>query len=284
MIQGEQRVQKEYKKRVGLFEGVVIAINPTIEEYKDLLDIELPPTSKVTEYLGKNDSGDTKLRIDVWLKDVKSDDKYKVCFYLEDKEKNNRDNTKKQYINEIGSCAWAEDENMLKDYFTKREYRVARLGEEDLYGFLRVWLGKFDFLKETNVLHLDWKKLMKGNTSELREQINGAYCTTVVSLATIRMKEMDGEMKEFQGVYNGGFLPSYTLKNFRLVNYSDSSVLKSIRDKEVKYRKIHEKFVVDVTGEYGCRDFYTFTDIKDYDSSDNLAASNTVISSDGGDF
>ena len=41
---------------------------------------------------------------------------------------------------------------------------------------------------------------------------------------------------------------------------------------------------MDVTGEYGCRDFYTFTDIKDYDSSDNLAASNAVISSDGADF
>lgn len=287
MIQGEQREQreqKEYTKRVGLFEGEVIAINPTAEEFKDKLNIELQEGSKVTEYLGKNDSGDTKLRVDVWLKDVKNGDQFKVSFFLEDREKENKDRTKKQYINNIGSCTWAEDENMLAEWFKKREYRVAHVGEEELYNFLRVWFGKLDFVKETSVLELDWKKLMKGNVSELRGQINGEYCTNVVSLATVVMKEKDGEMKEYQGVYNKAFLPSYTLKNFRVVNYSDSSILSTLRSKKSKDLKPHERFVLTVTGEYGCRDFYILKDITDYNAEDNLVASDKAISSDGDDF
>lgn len=287
MIQGEQREQreqKEYTKRVGLFEGEVIAINPTAEEFKDKLNIELPEGSKVTEYLGKNDSGDTKLRVDVWLKDVKNGDQFKVSFFLEDREKENKDRTKKQYINNIGSCTWAEDENMLPEWFKKREYRVAHVGEEELYNFLRVWFGKLDFVKETSVLELDWKKLMKGNVSELRGQINGEYCTNVVSLATVVMKEKDGEMKEYQGVYNKAFLPSYTLKNFRVVNYSDSSILSTLRSKKSKDLKPHERFVLTVTGEYGCRDFYILKDITDYNAEDNLVASDKAISSDGDDY
>lgn len=287
MIQGEQREQreqKEYTKRVGLFEGEVIAINPTAEEFKDKLNIELQEGSKVTEYLGKNDSGDTKLRVDVWLKDVKNGDQFKVSFFLEDREKENKDRTKKQYINNIGSCTWAEDENMLAEWFKKREYRVAHVGEEELYNFLRVWFGKLDFVKETSVLELDWKKLMKGNVSELRGQINGEYCTNVVSLATVVMKEKDGEMKEYQGVYNKAFLPSYTLKNFRVVNYSDSSILSTLRSKKSKDLKPHERFVLTVTGEYGCRDFYILKDITDYNAEDNLVASDKAISSDGDDY
>lgn len=286
MIQGEQREikQQEYVKRVGLFEGEVVAINPTAEEFKDKLNIELQEGSKVTEYLGKNDSGDTKFRIDIWLKDVKNGDQFKVSFFLEDREKQNKDATKKQYINSIGSCTWAEDENALPEWFKKRDYRVAHVGEEELYNFLRVWFGKLDFVKETSVLELDWKKLMKGNTSELRGQINGEYCTNVVSLATVVMKEKDGEMKEYQGVYNKGFLPSYTLKNFRVVNYSDSSVLSTLRSKKSKDLKPHERFVLSVTGEYGCRDFYILKDITDYNAEDNLVASDKAISSDGDDF
>jgi len=38
-------------------------------------------------------------------------------------------------------CSWAADENDLAEWFTKgRDYRVAYVGEEDLYNFMRVWL------------------------------------------------------------------------------------------------------------------------------------------------
>jgi hypothetical protein len=287
MIQGDQREQKqvqEFAKKVGLFEAEVVAINPTAEEYKEALDIELPAESKATEYLGKSRDGNTYLRVDVWLKDVKSGDKFKTTFFLEDKERENKDGSKKQYINNIGRCAWADDANNLADWFAKRDYRVAYVGEEELYEFLRTWLGKLDFMKEDSVLQADWNKLMKGNVSELKSQVDGAYCTNIGALATVIMKEKDGESKEYQGVYNKAFLPAYALKNFRLINYNDATVQSALRGKKLKDLKPHERFVINVTGEYGCRDFYVLRDLKEYNADDNLVASDAVLSDDGDDF
>jgi hypothetical protein len=150
--------------------------------------------------------------------------------------------------------------------------------------FFALWLGKLDYKDDASVLELDWKKLMKGNASELRSQVNGAYCTNFLALATVVSKEKDGEMKEYQGVYGGGFLPVYTLKQFRLINYSDDKVLTNLRSKKLKDLKIHERFVVNITGEYGCKDFYILRDIKDYSAEDNLVASDAVLSTDGDDY
>jgi hypothetical protein len=287
MIQGDQREQKqvqEFAKKVGLFEAEVIAINPTTEEYKEVLGIDLPENSKATEYLGESRDKNTYLRIDVWLKDIKSGDKFKVTFFLEDKERENKDGSKKQYINNVGKCAWAADPNLLSEWFAKRDYRVAYVGEEEFYEFLRTWLGKLDFMKENAVLQADWKKLMKGNVSELKSQVDGAYSTNIGALATIIMKEKDGENKEYQGVYHKAFLPAYSLKNFRLINYNDATVQSSIRAKKLKELKPHERFVLNVTGEYGCRDFYVFRDLKEYNADDNLVASDAVLSDDGDDY
>ena len=119
-IQGKKRETKELEKKVGIGEVKVIAINPSIEEYKNVIGIELKEDSKATEYLGESSDGNTTLRIDVWIQDVKSEEKNKISFFLEDKERENKDGNKKQYINNIGSCSWAEDEKGLPEWFTKR--------------------------------------------------------------------------------------------------------------------------------------------------------------------
>jgi hypothetical protein len=287
MIQGNQREQRqvqEFTKKVGLFEAEVIAINPTAEEYKELLEIELPENNKATEYLGESRDKNAYLRIDVWLKEVKNGDKFKLTFFLEDKERENRDNSKKQYINNIGKCAWAADPNNLDTWFTKRDYRVAYVGEEEFYEFLRTWLGKLDFMKEDSVLQADWKKLMRGNVSELKNQVNGAYCTNIVALATVVMKEKEGETKEYQGVYNKAFLPAYSLKNFRLVDYHNENIQSEIRSRKIKDLKPHERFVKNVTGEYGCKDFYVFRNLEEYDADKNLVASDVVHSADDSNY
>jgi hypothetical protein len=48
--------------------------------------------------------------------------------------------------------------------------------------------------------------------------------------------------------------------------------------------KPHERFVLNVVGEYGCKDFYTFKELKEYSSEDNLVASDKVIAEDDSDF
>jgi len=285
-IGGKKREQTSFEpqvKYVGLFEGKVIAINPDVEQYKDVLGIELKEDSKATEYLGERD-GNTTLRIDVWMEETKNKEKFKTSFFLENKERENKDNTKKQYINSIGVTSWADDENNLPKWFKEREYRVAYTGEEDLYNFLRTWLGNLDYRDAETTLQLDWKSLMKGNVKAIKDQIDGEWCTNVGCLATIKTVIKEDETREYQGVYNKAFLPSYSLKQFRLINYNDERVVSSLRNKKPKELKPHEKFVLSITGEYGCKDFYIFKDLKEYNSEENFVSSNEAISDDGGDY
>jgi hypothetical protein len=263
----------------------VIAINPTAEEFKDKLGMELKEDSKATEYLGETRDGNNYLRVDFWLEEVKNQDKFKVSFFLEDKERENKDGTKKQYINSIGMCSWAADENDLADWFTKdRDYRVAYVGEEDFYNFVRVWLSELDYRDAETVLQLEWKKLMRGNVKDLKDQIDGEWCKSVVALATVIVKERDGESKEYQGIYNKAFLSGYALKQFRLVDYGDRRTQESLKNKKPRDLKAHEKFVVNVIGEYGCKDYYILKDLQDYNADDNLVASDAYISDDGDDY
>jgi len=292
-IGGVKREKKEFSdvvKRVGLLEARVVAINPNEEEFLSVLGKTLKEDSKATEYLGKSKDGNTFLRIDVWLQDVKDvceEDKevgkYKVTFFLENKERENKDFTKKQYINDVGTCTWAVDEDSLPSWFAKGESRVAFIGEEDLYNFMRTWLGEIDFKNEEATLLMDWKKLMKGNVKELKDQIDGEWCSRFAALATIIVKEKEGETKEYQGIFNKAFIPEYSLKHFRLVDYNNPKLIESIKSKKSKDQKAHEKFIAAVSGDYGCRDIYVLKDIQDYDANKFFVASDRIIESDDSD-
>ncbi len=276
----------EFTKKVGLFEAKVIAVNPTTEEYKDILGMELKEDSKAVEYLGESQDGNKTLRLDFWLEEIKSKDKFKVTFFLENKIRENKEGTKRQYINTVGTTSWADDPNNLLDWFTARDYRVAFVGEEELYEFMKVWLGNLDYKDKETTLQLDFKKLMNGNVRDIKAQIDGEWSTPVVALATIVTREKDGEMKEYQGVYNKMFMPSYAMKQFRNVDYSKNpQLVNTIAKKKSKDCKgIHERFINKIAGEYGCKDFYILKEIKEYNAEDNLVASDAVISDDGSDF
>jgi hypothetical protein len=282
--QAPQFEEKDFPKKVGLFEAKVIAVNPTREEYADVLGRELKEESKATDYLGTSKDGNARLRIDFWLEEVKSQDKYKLTFFIENKQKENKDGTKLQYINNVGRCTWADSENNLPTWFKEREYRVAYVGEEDLYNFLRSWLSNIDFSSKKSTLQLEFNKLIKGNVKELKEQINGEWVNNVVALATISTQEKEDGVKEYQNVYNKAFLPAYSIKAFRLLDYNSASTLSALRQKSSKDLKPHERFVLNVVGEYGCKDFYTFKELKEYNSEDNLVASDKVIADDDSDF
>jgi hypothetical protein len=290
-ISGSRRERKDqdFGKKVGLFEGTVVAINPTAEQFKDVLGIELAEDSKATEYAGESKDGNATLRVSIWLKDVKSGHHFNANFFLEDKERENKDGSKKQYINQVGNCTWASDEDQLPQWFKgtasqPRDYRVAYSGEEELYEFLRTWIYELDYSKADTILSIDWKKLMRGNLKELTSQIGGELTGNVIAMATVVVREKDGESKEFQGVYNRAFLPAYAIKNFRLVNYDDPKKIKELSAKKPKDMKLHEKFVVKLTGEYGCKDYFLFKELEDYDPEKNLVASDRVIEEDDADY
>lgn len=282
--QSVQFEEKEFAKKIGLFEARVIAVNPTTEEYADVLGRQLKEDSKATEYLGTSKDGNARLRIDFWLEEVKTQEKFKLTFFIENKEKENKDQTKKQYINNIGRCTWADSPNNLPTWFKERENRVAFVGEEDLYNFLRSWLSNIDFSSKKSTLQLEFNKLIKGNVKELKEQINGEWATNIVALATVSSKETEDGTKEYQAIYSKAFLPPYSIKAFRLIDYNKAEAISALRQKSQKELKPHERFVLNVVGEYGCKDFFTFKELKEYNSEDNLVSSDKVIAEDDSDF
>lgn len=274
------------EKMVGVFEGEVICVNPTVEEYKEVLGIELQPDSKMAEYIGETKNNNNYLRVDVWLHEAKTEQNFKVSFFLEDKERSNKEGTKFQYINTSGICSWASSEASLPDWFKKREYRIAKAGEEELYGFLRNWLSKLDYKDDSTELELTWSKLMKGNIKEIREQINGEYCKKVTACATVSVDTSDPDkVKHYQGVYNRAFLPEGSLKYFRLNNYNDEQTLNSIRAKAPKDLKFHERFIASIADlEYGCKDIYSLSELEKFDEAVHITSSSDVISDENPDY
>ncbi len=276
-ISGKVRENVESSKKVGLFAGKVLCINPSVEEYKEILGIELKEDSKATEYIGESKEGNTTLRINIWLENLKGDFRSPVTFFLENKQKENKTEEgdgkvkKFQYINNIGTCTWGADRDGLPDWFTKRgDFRIAFVGEEELYNFVRTWLGKLDYKDLDTTVQLEWKQLMKGNLKMLKEQIGGDYCTPVVAMAVVKTVDKEDGPKEYQGIWNKAFLPEYALKQFRIHNYDDESVLDQIKKKTEL--KPFERFVLSASGEYGIKDFYKFQDLKDYDPKENIAS------------
>ena len=289
-VSGKVREPKEWKKSTGFFEAEVLCINPDREKLEALLGITL---EKDPEYLGteteeveltdgtKKSQTYTKLDVVIWLRDVKTDAKRSVKFFLKDLPRLNKEGTKTQFLNSIGSVSWADKAENLQTWFTAREYRVAHQGEDDLYSFVTNWLSKVDFKDADSVISFEWAKLMKGNTKEIAENINGVYAGTVVCLCSIKTVEKDGEKKEYEQVYNHNFLPGYIMKEVKLRVINDDFLTRA-KATESKKRSKLQKFVIGVKDpEWGIKDYYTLGELEEYDSTKNIAAGDTTHIKEG---
>jgi len=272
------------EKKVGLFEANVIAINPTGEELNELLGKSSDEEVKTINYIDTSPAGNNRLRIDVWLEEIKTGDKFKMPMWIEDKVKRTSDGLRKQYLNQVGYSAWAQDEEGLSAKFRRGEIRECHIGEEIFYNFLRTWLGKLNYSSEETTLVVAFNKLMRNSIEEVKDLVGGEWCTPIIAMATIQTKEKDGEVRQYQNVYGKGVLPAYELKKFRLVDYHNPEVLRGIQQKDQRDLSPVERFVKEATGQYGCRDYYRFRDIEIYDPEKDVAASDKVISDDGADY
>ena len=110
--------------------------------------------------------------------------------------------------------------------------------------------------------------------SDLNKLITTDITGTVILEATVHTKEVDGEIKEYQNIYNNAFLPGSYIKWLRGTNINSNSKPKMV-----------DNFIKDLTdSEYGCKDFYFLGDLKVYDKSENIAVGNAILSEDGTDY
>lgn len=290
-IQGQKREQRgEYQKVVGLFEARVIAFNPSREELEDILGVEIEkdPEYFVPDFELKDENGQVtevvkKLTISAWIQQVvmeKNADgelvdtgtgpKFNVRFNLLDKNRRNRDNTKNQYMNQHGMASWGENQDSLLEWFREvGGLRIAKIGEENFYDFLRAWL-LIDFRNDPNAeLTLDWNRLMRNDLRELRDALNSDLAGTVLCMATVRTADGENGPVEYQSVYNGKFLPG--------------SYIKAFRQRGRRAPKALEKYIKEITDiEYGCADFFVMEELRSYNPDENPTNTGSVHVPSGG--
>jgi hypothetical protein len=260
-ISGEN---KNYTKYVGMFNGKVVAVNPTKEQLGKLLNTTI---EKDLEYTSINEeNGAKKLILSFWLREESTGQHFNVRFNLEDTVKVSKSG-KTQFINSIGSTSYAEDESSVPSFITQngRSIRKAKVGEELLYNFLRNWLSNLNYDDESTELMLNWKQLISGKTQELNEAIQNFDNQLICAMAIIRTDSTTG--KEYQGVYSYAFLPSYALDCFN----------------GKKNYKTVDKFIEKVEdSNYGCQDYYQLKPMCEYDPTKNVVASTDapIISTD----
>lgn len=266
-VKGNQRVAADYSKKVGFDEMTIVAINPTKEKLEEMLNI---PDMKEPVYTGTyTDPGDmkdyAKTTVSIWLQGKVSQALFNVRFSLINKNRTNKSGDNFQYINEVGSTTWAKDENALKDekykWFNNRKFWPAIMGEEKLFDFLQKWTN-IDTRDLGNEITLERGKLFKGNFGELEDLLRSEYAAnTVCGCATVRVvpnTDTNATLpyKEYQGVYDE-FLPGSYIRYFQ-------DGVKSRPD----YVK---KYLDNLTGEYGSKDYYIVAPIRDYNSDENPA-------------
>jgi len=147
---------KTKNEKGGLYTGVtnfkVDAVNPTKEELATLLNFDIERMNDITY--------DNRIDVRLSNEDVNT----KVSFWLSMDEVKTNDGTKNMYINGLGQTTWGVDENDVPDWFEKRDIRIARKGEADIYDFMIGWLNPD--LKDGK-LELPFEDLCKGDVSSL---------------------------------------------------------------------------------------------------------------------
>lgn len=295
MITGKQAERKQFTNDllVGFFEAKVVSICPDKEELLTLLNVSEENASKFKDpvYTEEVDGVD-KAYVDVWLEDVKSKTLFNKRFFLEKRIRKSKDDIKTQYINNIGLTTWTIREEDLPEWFNKRDFRKAYAGEELLYDFLRNWLGNLDMKSPETEIALDNKKLFAGNFKELQNLIDSPLTSTVVAMAEVKSREVDGGLTEKQSIYDR-FLPGYTMRTLAGTRFNQDNIdawrrkmnQKSTAGERI-YLKNYEKYVCSLTdGEYGSRNHFLLEPLQKYDSSKNNGVSSAaVITNDEPDF
>ena len=271
-IQGKARTQSTgtSEKYVGLTSVEVKAINPTREQLNELLGKEDSDEDKPLEYIGEDKEGNTRVRLAFWLYDKDLDKYFLHSFNITNKVRMNKDETKKQYINNVCMSSWADDPANLASLFTeftnkekevlgKKKYHEALMGEEELATIVRSWLGRLDWNDPESGVTINTKALFEGDFSELQGQIGGDYDTPFVALAGVRTDESDAT-KQYQQIYGKSFLPNGFMAYIKKGKFPTPYT-----------QKTWKRFEEESTGEYGFNAHFELVAIKVYDSAEDAA-------------
>lgn len=216
----DKEVVKNYSLYTGVIPLCVKAINPTKEQAKQLLSMEMENEPKYLDMVDNSTKTGTvrRVRLDLWLglqagksfnylgkngeaKTLDKDFRVKLTFFIQDEDFHSTKNPDKfQVINAYGNSAWFDDISVSPFTWFKMEgVRKAKRGEADFYEFLKTWLN-VDPKDPVELANLD--AILSGDVRELWSYLQMVPNNEVKVLLGVRHTE-DG--KAYQDVYTRKF-------------------------------------------------------------------------------
>jgi hypothetical protein len=190
-----ERVSKYY---TGTENFKVIAINPTKEEMKAILNIDV---DKEPEYLGKNQEGKDQVRITMWLDNDDAENKIRTRadFYLVNDVKESSGG-KIKFVNAFGGFAYLPADGTVPEnmsWFNVDKMRKSLVGEEELTEFVKNYINHSTKKGEKAQLSVD--AYLRGDFSELK----GIICNNKVKvcLGIKQGTDKEGKTVYYQTVY-----------------------------------------------------------------------------------
>lgn len=256
--------------RVGATVGKPLIVNPTNSEMKNILGFT---STRENEYSSKENNV-KQLRVDIWFSDNTTGRKNRCNFWLKDELLYSKENKLRRYINEKGRVSfWVSKKEELPGWFTQEPFWEARVGEPELYNFLRAYTDELPKKYENWKRCIDWNKLIKGDVSELNVLQSQGITNDVLFVYSVRTQRTQQGNKAIQTVYNQDFLPG--------------DMIRFVENPPQEPGHVFNRFADQLTKPgHGCRDFFGENRVlklaHDYDPALNAVSTDAplIISQD----
>lgn len=288
----------EKKLFVGAGQVRVVAINPTRKELAEVMGREYTEDPEKEDFVYVKEDVEvkfikdgeektttaTRVFVDVWVQEVKSEEFVKVRFMLTQSPQTNKDGTKTQYINQVGQSTWVDEEDNLPEWFTHfikkdkqgnvlntspKTYRVAMRGESDLMDFLQKWSNLNIWEQSSDILISNVKKFWRGDMYELQTLVDMLENNTVMIQfgvrSTIKTDDQGNEETvEYQSAFTKAFMTGNSVKDFNFQASRGFAGIKDVRNYELKnfYKNVWDE-------EYGFKDYTVKGYFQPYDPEHN---------------
>lgn len=301
----EASASSSYSKSYGISGYDILGVNMSNKDLKALgFYVKEEDEDKAREFVSERD-GVAVVQLEFACQSKGPDKKLrKFSFWLENKNSRNSEEKERalfKFINDQGRTAWSLKPNEFVGlseaysvYFTGQDDaynpRPAKRGEEEFMLFMRACMA-IDF-KNGGTIKYNLKKLFNGNFKEIQDDLKSDFLTPVIVATTIKVKQTDEGMKEYESFYPYAFAPG---SNFKFLmnkkDYTDEDVAqihakisgnKTKKGKERTYVTPLEELIAKMTDkEYPCKDVFHLGLVKDYVSDGHVeSAGSAIISED----
>lgn len=207
---GGEKVTGGRKLMTGANFVFVKTVCPSVEEMQSVLGFDNPkePTANVD----KDNEGNTRVRIDMWLSRPEDDFLYRESFFITKKPVESKTG-KFQYVNNSAQFCYADPtEGPTYEWYSKEGMRKSFNGEEQLINFIRAWVNHKGG-KNGEPLHFDnWDAIFAGNFSEIKDimkMTNEGEPNRVGMLFGVRTVDVNGEERQYQSAYRKLYIRPY---------------------------------------------------------------------------